>query len=248
MTILVVLAACVPVLLVCGGILLALLLPAVQAAREAARRAMCTNNLKQIGLALHNYHDAHGTFPPAFVADKDGKPKHSWRVLILPFMEHKDLYDQYHFDERWDSPHNLELAAKMPVQYRCPSDPTSATTGQTDYVMLVGPPAVSDGPHGRRYSEFAHAGQTIMVVEAAGKGPCWLAPDDLEVAKMSFAIDCPTDPHHPDTNNISSYHPVVANALFCDGSVRPLEKDISSKTLEAMTAIDGGAAVNLDNR
>src|SRR5262245_40148113 len=72
-------------------ILIALLLPAVQAAREAARRTACANNLKQIGLAFQNYADAHGQFPPAYLADKDGKPMHSWRVLILPFMEQQNL-------------------------------------------------------------------------------------------------------------------------------------------------------------
>jgi len=91
---------------VCGGILVALLLPAVQSAREAARRAQCSNNLKQIALAFHNYHDTYRTFPPAYIPDEDGNPKHSWRVLILPFLEQRALYEQYNFDEPWDSPNN----------------------------------------------------------------------------------------------------------------------------------------------
>src|SRR5690606_17767117 len=82
-------------LLFCGGILVALLLPAVQSARETARRVQCANNLKQIGLAMHNYMDVNGAFPPAYLADSDGKPMHSWRVLILPYMEHRSLYDRY---------------------------------------------------------------------------------------------------------------------------------------------------------
>src|SRR5207248_11120546 len=72
--------------MVCCGVfaLPALMLPAVQQAREAARRTQCSNNLRQIGLALHNYAQVYGSFPPAFVADEEGKPMHSWRVLILP--------------------------------------------------------------------------------------------------------------------------------------------------------------------
>src|SRR6476469_182788 len=83
------------------GVLVALLLPAVQAAREAARRMQCSNHLKQIGLALQNYHDTFGSLPPAYLADSQGKPIHSWRVLILPFLENTTLYDRYSFDEPW---------------------------------------------------------------------------------------------------------------------------------------------------
>ena len=68
------------------GVLVALLLPAVQSAREAARRMSCSNNLKQLGLALHNYHDVYGSFPPAIVRDSDGSPLYSGRVLLLPFL------------------------------------------------------------------------------------------------------------------------------------------------------------------
>src|SRR5439155_8958659 len=89
-------------LLVCGGILVALLLPAVQAAREAARRMQSQNNLKQIGLALHNYHATYQTFPPAVVTDENGKPLYSGRVLLLPFMEQEALYNDFDRTQAWD--------------------------------------------------------------------------------------------------------------------------------------------------
>jgi hypothetical protein len=66
--------------------------------REASRRSQCMNNLKQILIALQNYHDVYGEFPPACIRDKDGKPMHSWRVLLLPFLEQEALYKQYRFD------------------------------------------------------------------------------------------------------------------------------------------------------
>ena len=82
---------CVEVLVVCGVlvVLVALFLPALRfgGAREAARRMQCSNHLKQIALALHNYHDEYKSFPPAYIADESGKRMHSWRVLILPFIE-----------------------------------------------------------------------------------------------------------------------------------------------------------------
>src|SRR5262249_19251820 len=93
----------------------------IRQAREAARRSQCTNNLKQIGLAMHDYHRAHGTFPPAYSTSPDGKPLLSWRVHILPFLGQKALYDEFHKDEPWDSEHNKTLISRMPAVYTCPS-------------------------------------------------------------------------------------------------------------------------------
>ena len=113
----------VPVLLAIVGVLIALLLPAVQASREAARRMQCSNNLKQIGAGAAQVRSRNtGVFPPAFIPDKNGKPMHSWRVLILPYLERKGLYDQYRFNEPWDSPHKRlwprRCRASMPVRAR----------------------------------------------------------------------------------------------------------------------------------
>lgn len=92
-------------------------------AREAQHRSGCKCHLIQFGLALHNYHEVHGTFPPAFVLGPDGQKWHSWRVLILPQLEQSPLYDEYRFDEPWDGPNNRKLIAKMPEIFACPSQP-----------------------------------------------------------------------------------------------------------------------------
>ena len=86
-----------------SAVAIALLLPAVQSAREAARRAQCVNNLKQIGLAFHNYHSANNAFPRAAITDKQGKPLLSWRVAILPYIGQQGLYNRFNLDEPWDS-------------------------------------------------------------------------------------------------------------------------------------------------
>ncbi len=88
-------------------------------ARDAAKRAQSMNNLKQLGLAMHNYHSVNQTFPPAIHA-KDGKPLLSWRVFMLPFVEQQRLYERFHLDEPWDSLHNKQLIAEMPDVFRSP--------------------------------------------------------------------------------------------------------------------------------
>ena len=95
----------------------------LEAAREAARRSQCANNLKQIALAMHNYHDVFKSFPPAVITDKNGRPMHSWRVAILPFIEQAALYKNYKFDEPWDGPNNRNLDNIAIPVFRCPSDP-----------------------------------------------------------------------------------------------------------------------------
>jgi prepilin-type processing-associated H-X9-DG protein len=230
------------------GILTALWQPVRSTSREDGRRDVCANNLKQIGLAIHLYNDKYGSFPPAYIADENGKPKHSWRVLILPFMDYGNLYAEYNFDEPWNSPHNMALAAKMPIEYHCPKDPTPAASGITSYAMLVGPHAFSDGPTARHIADITDGlDKTIMVVEVVGAGINWLEPRDLEVDKMTFRIKHPGNEPATDVTDISSGHPHVANVLFCDGSVQSLPDDIDPKLLEALTTIDGGETVNLDD-
>jgi len=218
----------------CSGIPIALLLPAVQAAREAARRSQCSNNLKQLALAMHNYHDVYQCFPPAYIADEDGRPMHSWRVLILPFVESSALYEQYNFDEPWDSPGNLALADLMPQVYRCPSDSPSLPS-ETSYAMIVGPGTMFDGRTVTGVSRIMDGtSNTIMFVEATGSGINWLEPRDLDVEQLPFQINSPTG------TGIRSHHPGGVNVALCDGSVRFLPDTINPQTLKALITIAGG--------
>lgn len=129
------------------GILIALLLPAVQAAREAARRTQCTNNLKQLGLALHNYHDTHQKFPLAAVhAVLGGAPPNTfrddgwgatWMIMIFPFIEQQALYDQYDCRLPGTNTANQAVTATRVAALRCPSDdelPVTAVGTATDVV------------------------------------------------------------------------------------------------------------------
>ena len=181
-TILVVVGACFFGMLVCGGVLVALLLPAVQAAREAARRTQCSNNLKQIALAFHNYHDTYGAFPPAYIPDENGQPKHSWRVLILPFLEQSPIYEQYNFDEPWNSPNNMAVTSQAVPVYSCPSSPAgSPGSTETSYMVIAGPGTVFDADKACKMSEIMDGtSNTLMVVEVKGTGVNWAEPKDLD--------------------------------------------------------------------
>ncbi len=138
--ILLIVAGCsVPVLGICAG----LLLPAVMSVREAARRTTSNNNLKQIGLALHNFHSTQEHFPARAYSRTEGKPLLSWRVLILPFIEQADLYSKFRLDEPWDSENNRKLIPLMPAIYQNPSAP--ASPGMASYLAVCGKGLAFDG-------------------------------------------------------------------------------------------------------
>jgi hypothetical protein len=241
----IVIAAVLAVVVMCGGVLVALLLPAVQAAREAARRTQCSNNLKQIGLAMHSYLQANKCFPPAFIPGKDGRPMHSWRILLLPYLGEDAIYRQYRFDEPWDGPHNRALAAQMPRVYKCPSE-AGIGDSHTSYAMLVGPHAISDGPKGRRPGEIRDGlSNTIMVVEATNAGINWMEPRDVDAENVRFGGPLEYVEQHGNTSEISSCHPGGADVVLCDASVQFLSNSLDPKTLKALTTVDGGEQVKL---
>ena len=113
------------------AILIALLLPAVQQAREAARRTQCRNNLKQVGLAFHNYHDVHGSFPPGYIArsvtaldpaSADTGPGFAWGAMLLPMLDQGPLYNQIELNANADTPHNISVGQEFLTVFRCPTD------------------------------------------------------------------------------------------------------------------------------
>jgi len=108
------------------GILVALLLPAVQTAREAARRVQCSNNLKQIGLASHNYHDVFGCFPPGSITEGPcctQKSRINWAIALLPYIEQQQLFDLYDHRVYNEDPANEVVRKTFVAAQVCPSDP-----------------------------------------------------------------------------------------------------------------------------
>jgi prepilin-type processing-associated H-X9-DG protein len=223
-------------LLLCTGILIALLLPAVQSAREAARRSQCNNNLRQIGIAFHNYHDVYKTFPPAYIPDEDGQPMHSWRVLILPFMEQQALYEQYDFDEPWDSPHNQLITSTAIPAYKCPSAPDQST--ETNYMVITGQGTLFEKAEACSVADISDGtSNTILVVEVAGTGVNWAEPRDLDVSTFSP----PFSPPSPDAPG--SYHSGGLNVALGDGSTHFLSNSIDPATARSMATRAGGEQI-----
>jgi hypothetical protein len=208
-------------------LLLGLLLPAVQKVREAANRTVCSNNLKQLALAMHNYQRVHGRLPPAASQSKDGKPLLSWRVLLLPYLEHESLYKQFKLDEPWDSPHNQRLLAQMPSVFNDPSAPTLEQS-TTYYQVFVGKGTAFESPQGHRLQDFPDGtSNTLLIVEAATAVP-WTKPVDL-----SYAPDQPLP-------KLGGQHLGGFNAALADGSVRLIPQQTKDQVLRALITRNGG--------
>jgi prepilin-type processing-associated H-X9-DG protein len=198
------------------------------------------NNQKQIALALLNYESVYGHFPPAYITDADGNPMHSWRVLILPFLEQQALYDSYNFDEPWDSPANAAVTAQCPYIYQCVEDPANVGSSDTNYLAIVGPntilaPPSSDMPmeeqrknSGTKMRDVTDGtSRTVMFTERAATGIHWASPEDI-----------------PNNNTISidsTAHRVGANLTFADGHIEfQVNNDPNQISLQSMATINDG--------
>ncbi|HEX7380330.1 MAG TPA: DUF1559 domain-containing protein [Pirellulales bacterium] len=217
-----------------GAAVVVLILAELPRAHVASRRSHCYNNLKQISLALTCYADVYGSLPPTYIADKNGRPMHSWRVLILPFIEQPGLYDRYDFNEPWDGPNNRLLAKDIPPPYRCPSD-LPWPSPETSYLAVTGKATVWPGTHGAALSKASDGlGDTISVVEVASSGVHWMEPRDLPMAEFVKGIN------RPSGKGASSPHPSGCHAACCDGRVWFLQAATSTATLKALATRAGG--------
>ena len=206
----------------------------IRQVRETARRSQCTNNLMQIALAMHNYHSANNTFPPAYSKGTDGKPLLSWRVHILPYLEQQALYDEFHKDEPWDSAHNKALIARMPAVYHCPSGSLNpAKEGKTSYLTPRGPNTIFPGAEAVRLQDVTDGtSNTIFVVDANDAAAVtWTKPDDWDIS-VELKLQ-----------SLFGHHPKGTNVGFADGSARFLKETIMPKDLHNLTTRNGGEII-----
>ena len=217
--------------------------------REAAARAQSSNNLKQIALSFHNYASTYqDEFPPVAFSEPPGKQLLSWRVAILPYIEQQYLYEQFHRNEPWDSPHNKTLIPRMPKTYQLPGRDTEP--GVTYYRLLVGdlqklrpdemplfakPTIGADAIRDRVFIGNIPDGtsNTILAFEG-GEGIIWTKPEELEYNPKQKI---------PPFGFVNGNVCMVA---FADGSVRAIPRTIEESTLRALITRAGGEVIPSD--
>jgi hypothetical protein len=195
-------------------------------AAEAAGRSH--DNLMQIGGAMFKYYEANEHFPPA-IYSKDGKPLLSWRVAILPYLGLNNLYEEFHLDEPWDSPHNIKLSAIAVAVYLPTNSKSNMTPDKksfiTQYVVPVGPGTVFEGKEGMSKKEI-NGGRTILALEVDEDGAViWTKPDDL-----------PYDPQTPNKGLSKKYG---FYALYVNGRVEPVQSSTAADELRALFSASG---------
>jgi hypothetical protein len=236
------------------------LFDAMTAARAAARRVASMNNLKQIGLAFHNYADVHGAFPPAVILGPDGTPWHSWRVLLLPYLEQQALYNAYDFSKPWNAAENRAVTETLVAIYRDPA--RDGNDALTDYAAIVGESAIfmpnlvkmqsaDDFPACLQQAKVSFSqvtdgtSNTIMFasLDPSRKVP-WTKPEDIVVGEDFPGVGKPA--------GIGGSHPgaepgtTLALVAFTDGSVRVIPGSLDGTTIMPFLTRNGGEVVDDD--
>jgi hypothetical protein len=215
-------------------------LPAILQTRAHASRAVSMNNLRQLMIGLHNYHDVHMSFPAKYNQDKDGKPLLSWRVHILPYLDEQELYDEFHLDEPWDSEHNLKLVEKMPVMFENPR--LKLEPGKTAYVAPIGantiwksPQDDKQTPTGMRLEQILDGtSNTIALIEIGeADAVIWTKPDDLNVDPEGFA------------EKFAKAWKGGGSVAMADASVHALKPDISPDQWWALFGARDGTVIEV---
>jgi hypothetical protein len=186
----------------------------------ATRREMAraVNNMKQIGLAFHAFHDTTGSFPTD-IKDKDGKALLSWRVAILPYIEQDQLYKLFKLNEPWDSANNKPLIAKMPEIYA--PIRVKGKEGETFYQTVTGPNTLFDGKTRRTFVNITDGTSNTGMVFQAAEAVTWSKPADMVLdAKKPLKLGGMFDGE--------------SHVTMGDGSVKTLKKDPDANELKKL--------------
>ncbi|MGL6076127.1 MAG: DUF1559 domain-containing protein [Fimbriiglobus sp.] len=204
----------------------------------SANRAQTQNNLKQLGLSIHNYESTHNHMPPPAIVGKKGKALLSWRVLVLPYVEHDELYKKFKLDEAWDSEHNLQVMKDnpMPKVFGLPGI-TKDDSKETYFRVFVGNGAAFEPLRNSRLLDFTDGTSNTLLIATAAKSVPWTKPEELMF-----------DPKADPTKLLMFEREGEdgCNVVIADGSVRYLKKTINMNTLRALITRGGGEVVNID--
>ena len=203
------------------------ILPLIKDTQVSASRTQSMNNIRQIAIAMHNYHDANKSFPPAVLTHASGK-RYSWRIAVLPYMERSDIYDEYDFTQDWNSPHNRKVTADMPDFYRAGDEPSDSTNAC--YFVLTGHRSAFSGEHGVGLQEITDGtSNTILAVESR-QNIHWAEPRDIPLDRKNFRL-------------FGGFFPGGFNAAFCDGHVSFIQEDVDPDKLFGLMTINGGEVI-----
>lgn len=231
------------ILLVCAAVVAGLftfsvlawlVFPAAQGIVGSVQSLSCRGNLERIATALRLYESEHGSLPPAYVLGPDGKPWHSWRVLILPQLNERGLHQRYRFDEPWNGPNNSQLVNAMPECFACPSDPDARTKGESSYMVIVGPGTLFPGTTSQSTGKISDdVSLTILVAESPVSGVVWTQPKDLDATRMKFSVNGAM------SGEVASLHPRGANVVMADGHAKFLSDLLPDAYLKGLTTTSG---------
>ncbi len=201
----------------------------------ASARAVSSNNLKQMALAVHNYESAHGFLPPAATLGKKGKKLLSWRVAVLPYIEQDALYQKFNLDEPWDSEHNLKVFKEnpMPKVFAVPGTKNLAEK-KTHYQAFVGNGAAFDPVAAIKFTDFQDGTSNTVLFATAAAAVEWTKPDDVEF-----------DPK-AEVKKLFLFQGSSTLVAMADGSVRAVSDKTSDKNLKAAITRNGGEVLEPD--
>ncbi len=210
----------------------ALIIPSPRRAREAARRTQCKNNLKKIGLALHNFHDDYGSFPPAYTVDSYGRMLHSWRTLLLPYLEQEQLYRQIDLSKPWYDPVNAAAFDATVEVFQCRS--TEMHRNHTIYLGVNGPDCCFRDNIPAALTDIKDGtSNTLMFVEVPqDRTVPWMSPQDADEATI-LGI----------SKDSKFGHQGGFQVLLGDGAARFISADLDRTTLRALLTISGNETV-----
>ena len=227
------------VMVVVIGVLIALLLPAVQQARTAARSTQSKNNLKQIGLAMHNYYDVYSMFPLGGIYTKNDEPYNAWMTSILPFVEQANLYSQIDFNQPWTAPKNQPVFQSVIPAFLNPNigPEVSKVVGGFGASHYAGNSQVLKNNSSVKFDEMTDGtSNTILAGEVSGGFMAWGDSENRRDPANGFGT-APNQFGGPASGRRG------VNMLLADGSVRFISEDVDLQTLKALASPDGNEQV-----
>lgn len=224
---LIIFAVLMAMMVVCGGVLVALLMPAISAARQAARTVNTQNQMKQIGLALHNYHAAYKTLPAAYSVNEAGDPQSSWRTAVVFFLDEFELGEAYAQSRSWQDAANQQFLVPSPSAFASSLDEI-AQQGETHVFAIRAPGSVFEDGNPKRFADVLDGlSGTVCGAYLPDRSVPWTKPEDATPDEVFASIS-------------NSTHEAPVFLLMLDGAVMRADPQMNRSTFDAMVTCNAG--------